>query len=383
MGLWIHNGNQHLDAISDYRIILGVCIALPILMLVIVALRGYTRAKILHSLGYDDWIIFFSAVSTHRCYFDSDLRLIDMTRFAQSYTLDCALDSRHGAWINFAGRPFYMIGILGFKVALCWAYLRILKASPNPRYKILIYVTMIGAILGHVAGTFVLIFQCSPVQRSWKPLTPGTCLPNDATFYGLAAVTIFFDVVIFFLPIPLLLKLNINSKKKIALVCVFLLGLLTTVCSIMRMVQIIAIARSGNSTMLVLWGVIELNVGIILTCIPTLGPLFPAFSGGTSNIPSHSNHVKLGAVKGRSYANGTESSGARPFGAQGAYRPDLGGTTANASDSSSQEEIMGLKAADAAAYGIRDDDILKTTDIRVSVDDAERATSRAQLARAW
>lgn len=62
MGLWIHNGNEHLDAISDYRIILGVCIALPIIMALIVAMRLYTRGHILHSLGFDDWVIFFSAV---------------------------------------------------------------------------------------------------------------------------------------------------------------------------------------------------------------------------------------------------------------------------------------------------------------------------------
>ncbi|KAL8946604.1 MAG: hypothetical protein Q9222_007024 [Ikaeria aurantiellina] len=381
MGLWIHNGDEHLDDISDYRTILGVCIALPILMVVIVALRGYTRAKILHSLGIDDWIIFFSAV----CAVIYAGLCIGQSRWGLGLPIKLRPKPNINDYsvINFAGRPFYMIGILGFKVALCWAYLRILKASPNPRYKFLIYVTMIGAILGHIAGTFVLIFQCSPVKRSWVPSTPGSCLPNDATFYGLAAVTIFFDVVIFFLPIPLLLKLNINPKKKLALVCVFLLGLLTTVCSIMRMVQIVAIARTGNSTMLVLWGVIELNVGIILTCIPTLGPLFPAFSGGTSNIPSHRDHVKLGPLKSRGYANGPDSSISRPFGPPGAYRPDLAGTTANASDSSSQEEIMGLKSAGAASYGIRDDDILKTTDIRVSVDDAERAASRAQSARAW
>lgn len=43
---------------------------------------------------------------------------------------------------------------------------------------------------------------------------------------------------------------------------VFLLGLFTTICSIMRMVQIITIAKTGNSTMLVLWGTIEMNVGV-------------------------------------------------------------------------------------------------------------------------
>ncbi|KAL8664899.1 MAG: hypothetical protein Q9168_007811 [Polycauliona sp. 1 TL-2023] len=278
-----------------------------------------------------------------------------------------------------------MFGILGFKVALCWAYLRILKASPNPRYKILIYVVMVGAIIGHVGGTFVLIFQCSPPKRSWVPSTPGHCLSNDGTFYGLAAVTIFFDIVILLLPIPLLLKLNINSKKKLALICVFMLGLLTTVCSIMRMVQIVAIASTGNSTMLVLWGVIELNVGIILTCIPTLGPLFPALMGGTSNLsnnnPSSHHAYQLNHVRAH-HKGPTHQPGSN---ARSSNRP-LGGTTlANASNSSgSQEEILGLKASEAALYGIRDDDILKTTEVRVSIDDPERATtSRAQTARAW
>lgn len=64
MTLWIHNGSQQLDEISDYRTILGVCIALPILMVVIVGMRAYTRIKLLHSIGLDDWIIFFSTVSS-------------------------------------------------------------------------------------------------------------------------------------------------------------------------------------------------------------------------------------------------------------------------------------------------------------------------------
>ncbi|KAI4136776.1 MAG: hypothetical protein L6R39_007616, partial [Caloplaca ligustica] len=374
MGLWIHNGSEHLDEISDYRTILGVCIALPILMTVVVAMRAYTRGKILNSLGLDDWVIFFSAI----CAIIYAGLCIGQSKWGLGLPLKMRPKPNLNEYsvINFAGRPFYMMGILGFKVALCWVYLRILKASPNPHYKVLILTVMAGAILSHVAGTFILLFQCKPVQKSWFPNTKGKCLPNDATFYGLAAVTIFFDVIIFFLPIPLLLKLNINLKKKVALVCVFLLGLLTTVCSIMRMVQIIAIANTGNSTMLVLWGVIELNVGIILTCIPTLGPLFPALIGGTSETPSQ-NHIRLSAFK----PHGAEDGISRPFGGPAA----LGGTTANASDSSSQEEIMGLKSAGAAqqtAAPYDDLEILKTTDIRVSVDDSERAASRAQMARA-
>lgn len=189
--------------------------------------------------------------------------------------------------INFAGRPFYMFGILGFKVALCLAYLRILSHGQH-RYRQVVWCVLLSCIVGHVAGTLILIFQCSPVsdhltsptssflilthvkvRKSWLPLTQGSCLPNVATFYALAAITIFFDIVIFFLPIKFLLGIQVNVRRKAALIGVFLLGLFTTVCSILRMVQINQISKDGNSTYLVLWGTIEMNVGVRSSLFPT------------------------------------------------------------------------------------------------------------------
>lgn len=93
-------------------------------------------------------------------------------------------------------------------------------------------------------------------------------------------------------------------RRKIALIGVFVLGLFTTVCSIMRLVQIRTISKNGNSTMLVLWGTIEMNVGvspeacvricrslwltkvqqIALTCLPTLTPLFHFFREKTAHL---------------------------------------------------------------------------------------------------
>ena len=194
-----------------------------------------------------------------------------------------------------------MAGITGFKVALCIAYLRISQHSSLYIYRTFIWCLMAFAILSHLAGTLVLIFQCHPVQKSWLPTTPGSCLPNDITFYALAAVTILCDVAIFVTPIPLLMRLRINPRRKVALIGIFLLGLFTTVCSVMRMVQIIQISKDGNSTGLVLWGTIEMNVGvrsgasnadikiyyayasqISLTCLPTLAPLFTFFRSDTA-----------------------------------------------------------------------------------------------------
>lgn len=155
-----------------------------------------------------------------------------------------------------------MAGITGFKVALCFAYLRITGSNIKSTYRKVIWAVMMFSIFSHLGGTLVLIFQCSPVQKSWRPRTPGMCLRNDITFYVLAAITIVCDIVIFLLPIPLLMRVQINIRRKIGLIAIFMLGLFTTVCSVMRMVQIITIAKTGNSTMLVLWGTIEMNVGV-------------------------------------------------------------------------------------------------------------------------
>lgn len=168
-----------------------------------------------------------------------------------------------------------MAGITGFKVALCFAYLRITGNSIKSRYRKVIWTFMVFTILSHLGGTLVLFFQCNPVRKSWRPRLPGQCLPNDITFYVLAAITIFCDIVIFLMPIPLLMKVQINLRRKFGLIGIFALGLFTTVCSIMRMVQIITIAKNGNSTMLVLWGTIEMNVGVgypplIVNFIPLL-----------------------------------------------------------------------------------------------------------------
>jgi hypothetical protein len=97
----------------------------------------------------------------------------------------------------------------------------------------------------------------------------GTCLAAGPSFTGYAIVTIISDIVVALLPVPLLLKLEIRLKKKIGLIAIFALGLFTTLCSILRYLEIDRISTGdGNSTMLVLWGTIEFNVGVWLL-LPT------------------------------------------------------------------------------------------------------------------
>lgn len=92
---------------------------------------------------------------------------------------------------------------------------------------------------------------------------PGTCLAPGPSFTAYAIVTIVSDVIVAVIPIPVLIQLKVNTGKKIGLIVIFLLGLFTTLCSVFRYQQIDRIQfGDGNTTMLIVWGVIEFNVGV-------------------------------------------------------------------------------------------------------------------------
>lgn len=65
--------------------------------------------------------------------------------------------------LNYAGRPFYQLGIAGFKAALCINYLHLLAKTSKRFYRMLVWGVILLTTLGHVAGTLVLILNCKPV----------------------------------------------------------------------------------------------------------------------------------------------------------------------------------------------------------------------------
>lgn len=132
-------------------------------------------------------------------------------------------------------------------------------------------------------------------------------MPIATTVYIGSVTAIFYDIVILILPVPMVLKLQMNNRKKVGLLALFLLGVFTTVCSIMRLTQVKSIISGADVTGIILWGTVEMNVGVshnrpigsafhhaneiqvILTCLPTLLPLIKYYADkkNSSNHPSY------------------------------------------------------------------------------------------------
>ncbi|KAK4650991.1 hypothetical protein QC762_700790 [Podospora pseudocomata] len=370
--VWVDNATPEVDAISQWRTIVTICAVLSFFSVVIVSARLWIRDKN-HGLAADDWMSAISMV------------------FGLLYSILCIVQTRYGLGLpialrpkenllpysrsNFAGRPIYQMGISFFKVALLISYLRLFKGTNHLWYRRVVWIAMFFVVAGHLGCSLTLIFACNPVHKSWDPRVDGKCLAPGPSFTAYAIVTIISDVIVAIIPIPVLLQLKVSRGKKIGLIVIFLLGLFTTLCSVFRYMQIDNIQNGdGNSTMLIVWGVIEFNVGNMVSSLPFLAPIFlrkakeytSKYSGGSGNgYPSAggSNGRKLGGGKSGSdaYKLSNISSG---LGRKGTFISSKG----HPGHSMGSEENILKDSPDGS--------IMKSVTYSVHVDESERRTQR-------
>jgi hypothetical protein len=81
-----------------------------------------------------------------------------------------------------------------------------------------------------------------------------------------------------FLPFPVLVKSHIQNRKKIALLGLLCLGTFITVIQVIRIQTVKSLANYLDSGSLIMWSVVENNMGIIVASIPTLSPLFKYYA---------------------------------------------------------------------------------------------------------
>jgi hypothetical protein len=78
-----------------------------------------------------------------------------------------------------------------------------------------------------IYGTWAVIsafLNCIPVAKFWDPTLKGHCLSKPALWFSNASMHITTDLVIFFIPIPPLITIDVPKRQKIALILMFGMG---------------------------------------------------------------------------------------------------------------------------------------------------------------
>ncbi|KAF2207396.1 hypothetical protein CERZMDRAFT_51337 [Cercospora zeae-maydis SCOH1-5] len=259
---WVAHATPELDRQSRWRIILATTAIFTALMIGVVALRFWIRRRILHK---EDWL----TLATMFVSIIYSTAVILQTRYGLGLPVDLQPPQnwRNYMLANYASRPFYICGLAGFKLALCISYLRMTKGSTDYKYRRFIIAVAVFSTTAHLVFVMLYLCQCIPITKMFDRAIIGECLPFAPLNYSISVVVILCDVTIFFLPIPLILRLHLKRAVKLGLTIAFALGLLTTVLSIMRASQIHRIAyKDGDTSYFEIRSGLELNIGVRRFC---------------------------------------------------------------------------------------------------------------------
>lgn len=78
---------------------------------------------------------------------------------------------------------------------------------------------------------FVIGFMCEPVEKAWKPLTPGTCMDLSKLWQGSVISSLIIDFVVIIMPLPMLWGLRMKATRKLRVSLVFFCAYLYVISS--------------------------------------------------------------------------------------------------------------------------------------------------------
>ncbi|KAI6834640.1 hypothetical protein KC327_g2146 [Hortaea werneckii] len=246
-----------------------------------IALRLLTRSPLLHGagLGWDDASISLAYMFLVAEEAGSEIMLQNgFGRDLWYLNPDQITTLLKWFWL---GEIWYFNIMTWTKVSILAMCLRVWPRSTTTHLREAIYAVMAIIILSDTAFTLSIIFSCRPVQAAytnWDLEHPGQCVQKNPHFIAMGVVNIVLDLAVFFLPIPKLLKTQLPTKKKIGISMTFLVGLLVTIFSIVRLAMAVPALSTDNPSydlvQVVAWSQFEFNFAIICACMPNYaGPI--------------------------------------------------------------------------------------------------------------
>lgn len=179
--------------------------------------------------------------------------------------------------------------LMATKTSILILYLNI-AGKTHTFLRIASFITLAVVNIGGIVLTFITAFQCRPVEAAYNlAIQHPTCISIETIYLASAPVNVATDLAIFVLPIPVLTSLSLPLREKTILVLTFLLGIFVIVVDVARIYYLQLVATSiysltsvtpttslqfsFNASLALLWSAVEVNVGIICACIPSLRPL--------------------------------------------------------------------------------------------------------------
>jgi len=199
----------------------------------------------------------------------------------------------------YAFTVLYNPALMATKTAILLLYIRMAAAHPFLRYAS--YGTLAIVNTAGIVLTFLNIFQCRPVRAAFDRDT-GTCIDVVSLYLSSAPINVLTDLAILLLPLPILTRLRLEFRQKVALVATFTVGAFVTVVDVIRIAYLQdalkeeVLAQTGDggidsvgpantaeaarsrdftyhASFSLMWSAVEVSVGLMCCCVLVLKPL--------------------------------------------------------------------------------------------------------------
>ncbi|KAK4201993.1 hypothetical protein QBC40DRAFT_252502 [Triangularia verruculosa] len=279
---------------ESYRTNIIACAVITwIIGAVFVGLRFYTRGMLLQNvLGAEDWFILLALVfAAATCAGMIEQAIYGLGKHALDINPDLMIPMARAGWYTIL---WYLLSLLLTKLSILLLYLRILSYQ-HARY----YAYAILAIVLLTNGLWTLstvVTACLPLAAFWDKTSYPNAYCHPRNFWlGNTGLHIGTDILLYVLPLPVIVNLQVKLRQKLVLYGIFALGFFVCSISAVRLWDLVEQYHRSDFTFdnvsIAYLTCIEINAAIACACCMTLKPLvskvFPKFFSGSR--PSGAN----------------------------------------------------------------------------------------------
>ncbi|PSN73976.1 hypothetical protein BS50DRAFT_670466 [Corynespora cassiicola Philippines] len=280
------------------------------LAMITVLMRYYVRIFMLKMFGWDDVMMLISAILSITC-LALFVKLIELGlgKHVEALTMGVA-DPTQLIYDIFAYMYFYSLFII-----FAYSFIKLsigfflLRLADRTRWRRFLQGTIGFLIIFTLGSTLAIIFQCIPVRAGWdhkyRAEHPETKCYDPEIFKNVgvfnSSINIATDLLFALIPIPMIWKLQVNFRTKVGLGVILGLGFFASAIAIYKTPMQYNFFKepdwSGKGSWYYIWQQVEMNVGIMAACLPTLKPLFANFFGHIRAMTSGSQGRSTGLSK--------------------------------------------------------------------------------------
>ncbi|KAK4226423.1 hypothetical protein QBC38DRAFT_230850 [Podospora fimiseda] len=144
--------------------------------------------------------------------------------------------------------------------------------------KITICVIMVTVNIALGSALISMWTKCTPVRKIWDHGIEGSCVPGEVIvkwYQFTAGYSGIMDVILAFIPWPLMWKITMDRREKIGVAIAMSMGVVAGVTSFVKMAMLPNLTGDPTETVAVtIWGAAEGAITIMAASIPVLRMLF-------------------------------------------------------------------------------------------------------------